>query len=344
MPSKGKNETGVRETLYKIGKEEGASLRGDSPQDSAVGTVTTKQLIFPLNLSDYEEDRTKIIFSCRDDENDVKVCFPCPQGISFDDGASYSDFDLGILGGLGAEAVGAFSTQREGGANIPNAIKGAMGSLLKKSSGSDILNAAAASGILPDKLSGSASFAARTVTNPRTVTNFSGNTKRSFSFSFNMIATSPEESVMVKDIHQTFRRLTYAKEDGLISLKYPPQWRIRFMLGGNESPYIPKIHNCHLTGISTSLNEESNAWRRDGAPLSVKMSLSFTEEGVMTRDQVDRLDLGERETVQGEARRAISETLEETRAKYLSDTIQGREIPQSGLPESTATSRYGNIG
>jgi plasmid maintenance system killer protein len=338
MPSTGKTETGVIETVYNLGRE-----KIDQTISPDVGPVITKQLIFPLNLSDYEEDRTKIIFSCRDDENDVKVCFPCPQGVSFDDGASYSDFDLGILGGLGAEAVGAFSNQKEGGANIPNAIKGAMGSLFKKASGSDILNAAASSGLLPDKLAGSASFAARTVTNPRTVTNFSGNTKRSFSFSFNMIATSPEESVMVKDIHQTFRRLTYAKEDGLISLKYPPQWRIRFMLGGNESPYIPKIHNCHLTGISTSFNEESNAWRRDGAPLSVKMSLSFTEEGVMTRDQVDRLDLGDRESVQEQTRRAISDAVDEVRDRYTFDAIQGTEIPQSGLPESTANSRYGNI-
>ena len=139
-----------------------------------------------------------------------------------------------------------------------------------------------------------ADFGSQQVTNPRTNTAFTGNTIRTFGFTFKLVANSAAESAVARDIHSTFRQMVYAKEVSQLSLSYPPLWTVRFMSGDKgakkENPFIPKMHMCYLTSISSTFNSTSNTWRKDQAPLEIDVALQFQEMKVLTQDDIVDLE------------------------------------------------------
>ena len=253
-------------------------------------------LMYPLELRN-QTNRPCIEFTAYDTSSgDVRlktIWFPCPAGITINDQASYNTIDLGALGG----ALNAAIEAAKAGDGIKGALSNAGKSLVnqvKAARAGEI--AAIAAMALPgygDKLQ----FKAKTILNPNTNTTFTGNTVRSFNFSFKMIARSEAEAKEIQRIHKTFRKYTYADSNGNqqnLTLRYPPVWRIRFLDGQkNENKYIPKIYSCYLQGVTSTFNSTSPTFHTDGSPLEVDVNISFQETRALTRFDIENMSQDE---------------------------------------------------
>ena len=54
--------------------------------------------------------------------------------------------------------------------------------------------------------------------------------------------------------------------------------------------YLPKIAACYCTSVSSTFNSDADVFHRDGAPLSVDLSLAFTETRALNQRDIDNLD------------------------------------------------------
>ena len=48
----------------------------------------------------------------------------------------------------------------------------------------------------------------------------------------------------------------------------------------------PKIKSCYLTSITTNFNPSSMAFHRDGEPVEIDLSLNFTEETTLNKQDI----------------------------------------------------------
>lgn len=260
-------------------------------------------LKFPIELDGeisealkYNANRPFMAFSTYKQPR-TRIYLPIPEGLSFSDSAEYSTIDLGTIGELAniePESEGFFDT-----------VKNAIGKTTTLKA-SQIARIAIEGVAGSSELGKAALFSTKQILNPNTNTTFTGVGLRNFSFSFKLIGRNPDDSKMIRDIHETFRIHTYPESDDSennIILNYPEIWTIKFFdtLGKakvetffdnvdsshagsfNESEFIPKIYECYLTGMSTNINSSSSIFRNDGAPVEVDFSLNFQETRTLIR-------------------------------------------------------------
>ena len=271
----------------------GKNLLGNN-LPSFITSSDTSGLVYPIDLRG-QPNVNIIEFTAHEKETSgVKqhhIFFPCPANITFNDSATYTTLDLGVIGGGLSQAIqeGGFSPSK-----IAESIKGQIGGANASFSNAEIISAAIQSLPGPEAIKGTAKLKGRTLLNPNTNTTFSGNAIRSFTFGFKLIAKSPEESEIVRKIHSKFRAFAYAdsrSDAQSILLAFPPTWTIRFLDGnGNENRFIPKIYSCYLVSVESSFNSTTNMFHADGAPLEVDISVSYQETRVLTRTDIDGLE------------------------------------------------------
>ena len=272
--------------------------------------------VFPLSLRDSGAtgDRPMISFTIEFDKGSAPttIFFPCPGGIAFNDNGTYGTINLGVLG-AGAEkvvkAIQSGSNAGGGGAGameIAKTVGGQITDLTKQimtntSAQAELvregINSASAFG-----QGGLGNFVTESVSNPRENTTFTSNTLRSFSFNFKLIASSAEEAREVKLINETFQRAIYAKKipGSINSLQFPPTTEVKFLFKGAENKFIPKIHKTYLTGLSSTFNSSSNAYRTNGEPFEVDFSLTFQETRALTREDIEELQKDSPDRSKGE--------------------------------------------
>ena len=242
-------------------------------------------------------------FGAADTFGDIDIFFPCPGNISFSDTANYQTGSADMISTLLQKMTGTGDTPSAAGdilkagvsaitsGNIDK-LKGQMEEGFGDFKGADA--AAALGAVAPGDAGQEIQFETKTIMDPRINTRFTGNGMRNFSFNFKMIATSEQESIIVKDIYNAFRRYSYAKRIGAIALSYPPLWTIKFLTapgnGGAENKFIPKIRQCYLNNVGTTYNATNNSWRTNNAPLEVDLTLAFQETQVLTRDDIRKLE------------------------------------------------------
>ena len=98
----------IKKTASKIAEAIDGGLLPELPVESSwaqllgpEASVDPPVMKFPLNLED--KGRPMIRFTCipsSGDEGNRSVYFPCPQGVSYADGGSYTTIDIGIIGTL----------------------------------------------------------------------------------------------------------------------------------------------------------------------------------------------------------------------------------------------------
>jgi len=226
----------------------------------------------------------------------IEIYVPIPVGISFEDAASYNEAELNILGGLAMNATRNINA----GANadgVKGALQGALktgqdalGSVSTRDIISGVLKGAEISGIDKEITSGVA-IGMGTTLNKNVTTEFTGVGVRSFSFVFKFVSKSEEETLVIKSIIETFRSNLYPVGN-FISLQYPPTWNIQFLNGenGEDIPYLPKIFECYLKGLTTDFNPSANIWHGDNAPLETDITVAFIESRALTYDDIKLLD------------------------------------------------------
>lgn len=240
-------------------------------------------------------------------DDGTKIYLYTPPGLSFQDGASYGQLNLGAIG---AELAGSDATtmlEKLKGMSTgdminstitaaQNTVENATGSII-----AGILNQSkAVQGLNMNGSLASAkeiySYGAKKVLNPYSTTAFNSSQARSYQFAFKFIASNAKESMMIRDMLADIRSAMYPKENGKLILKYPSRFRIKFFTGASaaggdrESEYIPAMYDCYMTNLQVTYNTTSNVYFEDGSPAEVDVSLSFQETKVLTANDIDELD------------------------------------------------------
>ena len=232
--------------------------------------------------------------------NEPVVDMYFPLTMQFNDNAQYDNAALNALGGAaegllqqGAGALEAtLGAALEGGKSIFDVIKG----------NKDIREAGLRVGAarLIDKVSvfnsglaNALTLQNRTIINPNIRALFRGVGLREFTFQFKMIAKSQAEARVIKDIVKHFRKQLYPDTYDITSLggasigyKFPNMFDIEFTYRGVRNRNIPKIHLCYLRNVSTTINPTGGAFRRDGQPNEVDLTLSFVEHKTLRKKDI----------------------------------------------------------
>jgi hypothetical protein len=232
--------------------------------------------------------------------NEPVVDMYFPLTMQFNDNAQYDNAPLNALGaaaeGLLQQGAGALEATigaaLEGGKSVFDVIKG----------NKDIREAGLRVGAarLIDKVSvfnsglaNALTLQNRTIINPNIRALFRGVGLREFTFQFKMIAKSQAEARVIKDIVKHFRKQLYPDTYDITSLggaaigfKFPNMFDIEFTYRGVRNRNIPKIHLCYLRNVSTTINPTGGAFRRDGQPNEVDLTLSFVEHKTLRKKDI----------------------------------------------------------
>ena len=137
--------------------------------------------------------------------------------------------------------------------------------------------------------------------NPMAGLSFSSVNPRTFTFDFELLARTWDESDDIRDIIGTFKYgmhpeaiKGFAPGEALsgygdpIFLDYPKTFDI-FLFAGFHSSYLFNFERCALTSVDVNYNNGENAsffW--NGAPVNIGLSLTFKETELLTRDRVSK--------------------------------------------------------
>ena len=238
-----------------------------------------------------------------------------PISITFPDGATYENTDLGIVGAIGENTLqsgksiastfldtvkGGLKTLA-GGITGTGADGGAVGSVLV----TELLRNK--SGKFTKPLSDVASLATRVTPDANSRVLFKGVAFREFSFQFKLIASSYEEAKQIEGLIRFLRSELYPdiiqsissqKEDepksDVISLgqRYPNRFQIKMKYGGGRNnDVLNKIKPAYLRAVNTVYNGTQQSFhqsRNDGKakPFEVDLTLTFQESLKLTRQDV----------------------------------------------------------
>jgi hypothetical protein len=213
------------------------------------------------------------------------VVLPVPSGISETNGVQWGqdNMDPGQL--LMANiALSGIKSGLSGASDVATgALEGAAGQ-----GNEDVKNAVAAS--FAEAASGVGGLLSRTqgaIFNPNMELLFQGPTLRPFSFSFKMSARSSAEAKAIIRIIRFFKQgMSPQKSQSNLFLKAPHTFKIQYMYGSKEHPYIGQIKECGLQNLAVNYTPEGQyATYYDGPMVSYEIQMTFQElEPVFNED------------------------------------------------------------
>jgi len=285
-----------------------ASATGSTAATSANRTATRRGGDFTKSLTDKALEasivkRTSKYFKGGVEFKPVRntpiVDMYFPITMQFNDNAQY---DNASLGAFGAAVEGAMN---QGGGALESVLgqfnKGVV-SMFDAISGNQKLSEAAfrvglarvidKASMINSGVANALTLQNRTIINPNIRALFRGVGLREFTFQFKMIARSQLEAEVVRQIVQHFREQLYPgtwpiDELGAdIGFKFPNVFQIQFNYNGAPNRNIPKIELCYLRNVSTSINPTGGAFRRDGQPNEVDLTLSFVEYKTLNQKDI----------------------------------------------------------
>ena len=242
-----------------------------------------------------ERDTTKYKTQLK---NGTTIALPIPSNLSTGYGASYSQEGIGILGQEAREFVA-------GGGGLQSAAE-----KLKSGEAADILGqqakaiaasasveaaalvgglvagpagvgvGAAAAGLARGALAGAA-----IAVNPHLAVLFEGVGFRSHSFQYKFSPRNQGESNALKRIIKVFKFAMHPEEKDLAFFRYPDEFDITFP---NNELFLFKIGTSVLTDFQINYNPDGGSYfHENGAPVSVSLSMNFTELDVLTKAEID---------------------------------------------------------
>lgn len=223
-----------------------------------------------------------------------------PVTMQFNDNAQYDNASLGAFGGAVEGAM-----NQGGGAleSILGEFNNGLVSMFDAVRGNQKLSEAAfrvglarvidKGSMINSGVANALTLQNRTIINPNIRALFRGVGLREFTFQFKMIARSQLEAEVIRQIVQHFREEMYpgiheiAELGGAdIGFKFPNVFQIQFNYNGVLNRNIPKLEFCYLRNVSTSINPTGGAFRRDGQPNEVDLTLSFVEYKTLTKTDI----------------------------------------------------------
>lgn len=190
----------------------------------------------------------------------------------------YKDFDFGMLGGIlgGSSAIDSTLAGRAG-----EGVAAAIASIGNLAKGVPGLEGVAGAAVQAGKL------AAKIATNPFKEVLFEAVNYRTFSFSYSFLPKSVAEVLNVRRIIDLFKFHMHPElsKDGLFYV-YPSQFEMQYYFKGQENEFLHKISTCVLTDMQVTYGNEYFSSFRDGEPTEIRMSLTFQEVELMTKERI----------------------------------------------------------
>jgi len=118
---------------------------------------------------------------------------------------------------------------------------------------------------------------------------------RKFTYSFNLQARTQKEVQDINKIITFFKFHMHPEMENDVSggryFKVPSEFEIHYAYNGQVNNYLNKISRCVLTGTSVDYGEGGFTTFRQfddqgAAPVSINMTLSFTEAEILTKDMI----------------------------------------------------------
>ena len=275
-------EKKLRETERKTARQYAEDL-ADSFTQERVSIEGNQIFAFPDDLSqgaDQGYPFIKFSINSTDLTEKVAIYLHQPPGISVNDGANYSGFDMGILKQGFRGIKKAFD---EGTAGISSADVLATALIAK--------DKFVGQGSTIEKITSRTALKTGVATNPFTRTAYESTNIRGYTFNFKMVASNANESASAVAIERTFRKFLYPKRAGSIAVIYPPLFNIEFYINGSINQYMPRIKPCYLTSLTSTFNATGNTFHQDtGSPVEVDIGLTFQEERALVRQDLYTTD------------------------------------------------------
>ena len=118
---------------------------------------------------------------------------------------------------------------------------------------------------------------------------------RKFTYTFNLQARTQKEAQDINKIITFFKFHMHPEMENDVSggryFKVPSEFEIHYAYNGQVNNYLNKISRCVLTGTSVDYGEGGLTTFRQfddqgAAPVSITMTLSFTEAEILTKDMI----------------------------------------------------------
>ena len=222
----------------------------------------------------------------RDDSTQITLYLPA--GLSYNDGVSYDNVNIGMLGAF-AESVATSGDIIGKGAE---AIKD-IGNSLRQGQGSEVgkLAQTRLASMLGEEIGGAVSGVLRVKENPQTRVLFGSVPVRTFEFAFQFLPTSLKEAETIIKIIKVFRRELYPQGIAKVGntyngYNYPDVFKIKFLYKDKEIEDAPKLLDCYLQGVQTNYNPNQMAFFKEGKFSEITMALSFTETRTLFRQDI----------------------------------------------------------
>ena len=211
---------------------------------------------------------------------------------------SYSAMPTGLLGFIAASGLGfadamARNDFRKAAESATGLVGGAFEEMFKNAAASVAETFTQAEGgyELFNKVFGRAA-------NPFLEVLFQGPEMRTFNYTFTFAPTSEEEQLEVRDIIKLFRyhQAPESRSNASLFLGLPSTFDIMYMYqpdttnGGqteaHENQFYHKIATCVLNSVNVDYTPGKVASHQEGAPVLIKMDLSFMETEILTKRHI----------------------------------------------------------
>lgn len=228
--------------------------------------------------------------------NASQVSLYMPQAININDNVTYDNADLGArgagilaalnnAGGLG-DAARAMITQTF--APLTDLFNSQLVGQAARLAASR-----ATQSFLPKDVAAAAQIGLQVKVNPNTRSLFTGVNIRQFTFQYDFVSTSPEETSQIYKIIHFFRKelypSTFGTEETSIPLgyKFPNLFEIKFRWGDQQMG-IPQPLLCNLRDVQTVYNPGNMSFHADGSATHIQMTLIFQEFRALTQEDIKK--------------------------------------------------------
>jgi hypothetical protein len=288
------------------------------------GGKVYKPIIYPVDLDDDHYMIFNVMERKRNNRQEKgttrtirSIVLPIPLNLSTQYNAEYQNESLGVFGAMAAGRINAADLKSAAG-DISNLISSKIQAASDAFKAQDLDAGVRAAGIAgPFAATAAATAGAGAIggllalggtsggvisgigvseglaINPHMAVLFQGVGFREHSFSYKLLARNITESRRINELISVFKYHMHPNyKIGNLAFEYPDEFEIDF--SSKLQPYMYKIGTCVLKGFTVNYSTEgTNAFYDSGAPVSLEISMTFQETKIITKDNLDDLNVVE---------------------------------------------------
>jgi len=223
---------------------------------------------------------------------DTMIALYMPPSVQVQYDVKYGDQEIGVLAESGLDAYRAFQGKQGGTIDkifegVKTGVEGIGAGIVEKLRKKFAGNIQGLDAVI-------AIERGRVIT-PRMELMFEGMGRRSFSYNFIFIPKSEKEAKTVEEIVKMFKKhmmpdfvnSIISGTGGVREMTIPDHFNIRYMYKGEINTHLNLISTCALSNMTVDYGAERFTGYAEGRPQTTKISLSFTEFNIMSRQHIE---------------------------------------------------------